>query len=306
MGGKPKNLNRESHRQFLLEQRKAIDRQLSETQNLYQKDMEDYLVKYERSLSYHEFALNTKKTYLRIPKRFVKTYTNNDVPLSKEVVIQFKDNIIEKYRSVSTMNTYITALNRFLYFCDADLFKIEKVKGQNVNAIKYRIYDHEYKRLCMKAKTLGMMCHYFAMRIMGETGVRVDELKYFTGTSIQKSYVSVTNKGKTRSVPLPTKIRTDLRKYVKDNEITDDPIVNIDYNDLYKGLKSIAGACKINKKKIHPHAFRHYFSFNFVKRKGAQLLPRLADILGHSSMETTRKYVRGTLDDYLADMEDIK
>lgn len=142
-----------------------------------------------------------------------------------------------------------------------------KVKGQSDNVLSNRIYENEYKRLVRRAKSKGMLDVYFAINIMVETGVRVDELKAFTGNSVKEVYVTVDTKGKVRKVPIPQQLRFELRGYAMQQSITAGPIVNLSYHQLRNELKSVSGQCKIKLKKVHPHASRHYFGFKFVERK---------------------------------------
>lgn len=302
---KPKNLNMSSKRAFLLQQKAMIDKELSETFELTKEDLFEQLEKYLDSLKNNEFASNTIKIYARAANTFIEHLPGETV-ITKDHVISFKEKLLEKYDKVQTINSYITGLNRFLFYADLGEFKVVKVKGQGENTLKHRIYPHEFKRLWMKAKALNNMPLYFAIRIMGETGVRADELKAFTSSTVINNHVSVDNKGKIRRVPIPGELGRELRKYVKSQKIVDEPIVNIKYDNLNKSLKNLAASCKIKKLKVHPHALRHYFGFNFVEKKGELKLAQLSDILGHSSVETTRIYTRGTLEDYLKAMEEIR
>lgn len=302
---KPKNLNKNSKRAFLLQQKEMIEKELSESLELSKSDLKQQFNFYLESLKENEFASNTVKIYTRAALSFIDSLPPEEI-VTKDHVIKFKDYLLKKYSKVQTINSYITGLNRFLFFADLGEFKVVKVKGQGENTLKYRIYSHEYKRLWMKAKALNSMPLYFAIRLMGETGVRADELKSFNAKTVFENHVSVDNKGKIRRVPIPGELGRELRRYVKTMKMEDDVIVNINYDTLNKSLKKIAGLCKIKKAKVHPHALRHYFGFNFVEKKGDLKLAQLSDILGHSSVETTRIYTRGTLEDYLKAVEDIR
>lgn len=306
MPKKVKNLNPNSKRAFLQNQLEAIQKELEVIPTLYRSDLEKYYSEYPKSLHEHEFSESTKKVYLRGARRLIDRYTSDDSYLTKDDLICFKQDLLDEYEKVSTINSYITSVNRFLFYCDLGILKLTKVIGQGDNTLPHRIYDHEFKRMWMKAKSLGDMNLYFAIRIMGETGVRVNELSSFTIAAVQNKYVSVDNKGKIRKVPLPGPLGREIRAFVKTLDKDVKAIVNLDYRQIYDGLKMIAGLCKINKKKVHPHAFRHYFGFNFVNKKGELKLAQLSDILGHSSVETTRVYTRGTLEDYLKSMEEIR
>ncbi|WP_323610917.1 tyrosine-type recombinase/integrase [Erysipelothrix enhydrae] len=304
MPKKAKNLNQNSKRAFLQTQLEAIQKELEQIPTLYRSDLEEYYLEYPKSLHEHEFSESTKKVYLRGAKRLIDRYTSDDSYLTKDDLICFKQDLLDEYEKVSTINSYITSVNRFLYYCDVGIFRVSKVTGQTENVLQNRIYKHEYKRMYNKAKANGEMELHYIIKLMGSTGIRVDELKSFNSKSIQNKYVSVDNKGRIRKVPLPGKLARELRKYCKRNKL-DGPLFTLTYDQIYNGLKRVAGQCKINKSKIHPHAFRHYFGFNFVDRTGDIKLAQLSDILGHSSVETTRIYTRGTLEDYQKTMEQM-
>lgn len=302
---KPKNLNKNSKRQFLLQQKAMIDKELSEIVETSKEDLEVIYENYAVSLKEHEFAKNTLKVYKRAAIRFIQSLKNEEI-VNKDHVINFKEHLLEKYTKEQTINSYITALNRFLFFAELDAYKVEKVKGQGVNTLEHRIYEQEYIRMRNKAKKLGEMDLYFAIRIMGETGVRAEEIKYFNAKSVKDNHVMVHNKGKIRKVPMPGELGRELKRYCRETKLVDEKIVNLSYDQLYQGLKAIAGLCKINKKKVHPHAFRHFFGFSFVNTHSDLKLAQLSDILGHTSVETTRIYTRGTLQDYIKTVEVIR
>ncbi|AMC94241.1 hypothetical protein AOC36_09670 [Erysipelothrix larvae] len=297
--GKPKNLNKESNRQFLLDQRRIIDEKLSEERELYIEDFERYLELYHKALVNAEFAEKSRDKYYRNAKWFVETYTKDDDPLEKQDVIKFKEDLQKKYTKVSTINNYITTINRFLHFCDLGNLTVAKTKQQTVNVLDDRLYDHEVVRLRNRAKKVNMQM-YFIIRIMSEMGLRVAEREFITVENIKtrKLSVEVNNKGKWRTVPMPQELARDLRKYAKEKKIESGPILSLSYDDIYAGLKRIAGCCKINKSKVHPHALRHYFGFRFVQVNGNASITQLADIMGHESIQTTQIYTRGTSQDY--------
>ncbi|MDE8065854.1 tyrosine-type recombinase/integrase [Erysipelothrix rhusiopathiae] len=305
MPKKAKNLNPNSKRAFLQNQLEAIQKELEEIPTLYRSDLEKYYLEYPKSLHEHEFSESTKKVYLRGARRLIDRYTSDDSYLTKDDLIYFKQDLLDEYEKVSTINSYITSVNRFLYYCDVGIFRVSKVTGQTENVLQHRIYKHEYKRMYNKAKANGEMELHYIIKLMGSTGIRVDELKSFTSKSIQNKYVSVDNKGRIRKVPLPGTLARELRKYCKRNKL-DGPLFTLTYDQIYNGLKRVAGQCKINKSKIHPHAFRHYFGFNFVDRAGDIKIAQLSDILGHSSIETTRIYTRGTIEDYQKMLDNVK
>ena len=155
-----------------------------------------------------------------------------------------------------------------------------------------------------KAKATGNLQLHFIIKVMGMTGVRVNELESFTTESIQSNSVNVNNKGKIRSVPIPGPLVRELRLCAKNMNI-DGLLFDLSYDQIRDGLRRTASLSKVKKSKVNPHSFRHYFGFMFVKTHKERALAQLADILGHGSVETTRIYTRGTIEDYQKSMEEM-
>lgn len=273
------------------------------TPNLYKEDLEEDLIKYEQDLISHEFAENTIKKYVRNASWFIDNYSSDEEPISKADVMQFKSDVQAEYESLATINSYITTINRFLFYCELGAFKVTKIKGQSDNVIQDRIYEHEFRAMYRHAKRMGMLELHFLIKIMGMTGIRVAERKSFTVRSIEGLSITALNKNKTRQVPVPQSLMRELRDYAKAKEIKEGPIFTMPYHQIYLGLKEVAGAAKIKKSKVHPHAFRHYFGFRYVEKGGN--IAQLSDILGHGSTDTTRVYTRGTMDDYRKQVEEM-
>lgn len=137
------------------------------------------------------------------------------------------------------------------------------------------------------------------MKVIAFTGVRAEELKVFTYENIQSNYIETRNKGKIRNVILRNDLRRELLKYCRDNGIKSGYIFKgkedgtmIHATTIYKQLKRIASKAKVSKSKVHAHSFRHLFAIKFIEDSGD--ISELADILGHSSIETTRIYTMTT------------
>lgn len=262
------------------------------------------LKEYNHSLIDEEYSKNTIKVYMRYATWFVDNYTDYNNPLRKEDVLLFKEELLENYESVQTINTQITSVGKFLHFCEQGAYNVKKVKGHTSNVLERRIYDYEYKRMVNRAKSIKDLQLHYTLKVMGQTGVRVNELKSFTTESILQDHVKVNNKGRIRLVPIPGKLVRELRKYVALENIKGQ-IFTYTYDELYERLKNLASMCKVDKKKVYPHAFRHYFGFHFISANSNNKIAELADILGHTSIETTRIYTRGTLADVKKSMEEM-
>lgn len=243
--------------------------------------------------------------------------------------MNFKNDLIQKYKP-STVNVYLTILNKFIKYCEIteetdefDFTMLKKHYSKNcVKNIRIQAPDSlddilnpsDFKRMRRKAKEKGDMRTYYLLSVYGFTGIRASEIEFFTVDALKasKDFVQVSNKGKTRKVPIPGTLRRDLLKYAKQNHIEDGPIFRnkngepLSYSRIYRSLKDLAGECRgIKKSKVHPHSFRHLFAYYFLEGNESRLA-ELADILGHSSLETTRIYLRTTIKMKKEKMEKIR
>lgn len=304
-----KNLNPDSYRNMLKKQRALIDAQLAQPTLLNKQDLVKLLDFYLEKIN-EEYAENTVKVYGRYAKDFIKHLSDDEEKfVKKSDVNDFKKRVSTASTSTKTINTKITSVNKFLHFCDLGALTVEKAKTQDENFVKDRIYDHEYTRMVNKSKALGWMELHYLIKLMGRTGIRVGERDYVTVEGINRSSLDfeVFNKGKWRTVPLPQDLARELRRYAKSKRIESGPIFDMNYhNDIYGRLKTLAGMCRVKKEKVKPHAFRHYFGFKYIETNGTASITNLADILGHSSVETTRIYGRGTSQDARRSMERMK
>lgn len=267
-----------------------------------------------------EKAKNTVTHYRYVIELFINSLTNEEI--TKKDVIAFKQGLQEKFKP-KTVSNYITVTNKFLKYAsivDAGYpFKIARtgeyvklsntgviedltvknIKIQNSASLEEVLEPIDLKRLMRWAKKLNRMDMYLIMKIFSYTGVRAEELKVFTFENIQSNYIETKNKGKIRNVILRNDLRRELLQYCKDNQIKSGYIFKgkkdgtmLHSTTIFKQLKKIAGKAKVNKAKVHAHSFRHLFAIKFIDDGGN--ISELADILGHSSIETTRIYTRTT------------
>lgn len=249
------------------------------------KEFEDFLLEDEKgSKTINKYKINISN--------FIKYMTNKD--LSKTNIIKFKENLKEKGLKISTINNYIVSVNKFLKFIERKDLCIKVPKLQKKFSIKYSISRSDYKRL-LRVSIKHDEEDYIILRILAETGIRVSEMCYFVIEKLDRTII-VTNKGKTREITISLDLLRCLRKYCRENHIRKGCVVfnrktGKPYADstIWRRLKKVAGKARVNLKAIHPHAFRHYFGVRYLETYPEDYLG-LADILGHSSLETTRIY----------------
>lgn len=247
--------------------------------------LEHYNAEYEsKTISDYKIAIN----------KFINYISDEEFELNKKLLFDYKSYLKSNY-STSTVNKYIIVLNKFLKFIGCDDLKLLKIKVQQRTSIDDPIWEHEHKRMLRFAKKLEMNDMYLMIKIFAFTGIRVDELKYFKVENID-NYIKVFNKSKERKIILRDDLKREIKKYCKENKIKEGYIFRspikgnqmLNPSTIWRRLKKIAGAARINKNKIHAHAWRHLFAKEFIASGGT--IDELADILGHSKIETTRIY----------------
>lgn len=275
-------------------------------------DLLEKLNKYVVDLKYDEKAKNSIAAYVRYAKVFIN-FIDHENDITKDDVIDFKDylmNVLE-YTS-SSINSIIIYVNKFLHYCGLDDFKVKKIKTTVNSTVDEIMTKSDYRRLLRYAKKLGMNDMYMLMKTLSMTGIRCEELKFFTFEKVKKSmYIQVRNKGKTRDIIIRQDLRRELLKYCDENEISSGFIFRspVDHKKMlhrttiFRRLKRIAGAARVKKSLVYAHAFRHFFSITYLENGGNQL--NLKDILGHSSLETTNIYTKRTREELRKQLESI-
>lgn len=258
-----------------------------------------------------EKSVNTLKHYEHVISLFVDSLKYDEV--SKFDIINFKSLLVEKY-SPKTVNNYIIIINKFIKYIefvdkdDFEFYKLRNYRGVNTlkniklqkkSSLENVLEPEDLKRMLRVAKKYDYEM-YLVMRIFAFTGIRAEELKFFTVEAIKSNYIQVTNKGKIRDIILVNALKNELQKYCESNHIESGFVFRgkkegtmLHKTTVYKRLKKVAGRCRgIDLEKVHPHSFRHLFAVKFIQDGGD--ISELADILGHGSIETTRIYTRTT------------
>ena len=156
----------------------------------------------------------------------------------------------------------------------------------------------------------GREKYYYIIRVMVFTGIRVSEFSSLTVEVLPLGRFAVGNKGKTRDIYLPDRLVSELTEYCRTEQITSGVIFKgnrgkaIHRTSIYKMLIRLAGMAGIEKQKAHPHSFRHLFALTYMKQYAD--LTDLADLLGHSSLETTRIYTTTTAEEKRSRLNNLK
>lgn len=257
------------------------------------------LERYAEYLLQKELAEQTRMIYLKQAEIFLDFLGNRKI--SKKESIAYKQLLIKRGQKIATMNLYLVALNSYLRYAGFTDCTVKTIKRQNRQCPDNILTLAEYKKLLIWAKESGREKYYCIMRTLALTGIRVSELSGCTVEALENGKFLTCNKGKSREIYLPEKLIAELRTYCKKKDIKEGVIFRgntgaaISRTAVYKTLARIADYAGIPKGKAHPHSFRHLFAITYMQQYSN--LFELADLLGHSSLETTRIYTVTTADE---------
>ena len=250
------------------------------------KRFEQYLYEEERSD-------NTIEKYMRDIRFFREWLGGKEI--DKSVVLAYKKELCEKYAPKS-VNSILSSLNALFMFMSWYDLKVKTLKIQRrIFADKEKeLTKAEYERLLTAAKNKRNERLYYLMQTIGSTGVRISELKYITYEAVYAGQAVINCKGKIRQVFLPKQLCKMLKEYMKRRNIKSGSVFvtktgkPLDRSTVWKMLKDLCESANVARSKVFPHNFRHLFAKTFYSLQ--KDIVRLADILGHSSIETTRIY----------------
>ena len=263
-------------------------------------------------LSEDEKSSNTLKKYERNIEMFFE-WLPDHAEIEKTIVIDFKRHLLDDLKfKTSTINNYIISINKFLYYCGIDDCKVKQLKKQRAASNSEVVSLSDFKRLLFWARRMGQEDTYLIMKILAMTGIRIEELSFFTVENMKTNYIRVRNKGKERTIIIRQDLAREIRKYCRDHNIKEGVIFYcrnkgkmIAKSTIWRRMQKITGSARVNKNKVHAHSFRHLFAKMFLEEYNGSIA-ELADILGHNSLETTRIYAKTTDEEKRRKLERIK
>ena len=253
----------------------------------------DLIVKFRNFLIDEEKASATQEKYMRDIKAFAQWAS--DSALDKRKVLDYKDYLISKFAPAS-VNSVLSSLNSFFEFNKWYDMKVKMLKIQKqIFAQKDKeLSKAEYERLLDAAKAKNNERLYLLMQTICASGIRVSELRYITIEAIQLRKATINCKGKMRIVILPKELCKMLAEYAKNQKIKSGAVFvtktgkPLDRSTIWKMMKMLCECARVAACKVFPHNLRHLFARTFYTLQ--KDIVRLADILGHSSVNTTRIY----------------
>lgn len=266
------------------------------------EDFEKYLYKEEKSE-------NTVQKYLHDVRAFM--LFAGDSEITKEMVIAYKNKLINENYAVRSINSMLASLNSFFAFLGWADCKVKSIKLQRLVYCpeEKELTKAEYIRLVNTAKQKGNERLNLILQTICGTGIRVSELQFITVEAVKNGEAIVSLKGKIRSVFIVKELRKKLLRYIAEQKIRSGAIFitrtgrPMSRTNIWREMKNLCAQANVNPKKVFPHNLRHLFARTFYGIE--KDIAKLADILGHSSINTTRIYIISTGTEHRQRMENM-
>lgn len=257
--------------------------------NITQKMLEEFTC----HLNEEEKSTATIEKYLRDISAFCNWLKGKNV--TKSIIIEYKSHLSQKF-SPRSVNSILSSLNAFFSYKKEYTLRVKLLKiQQQIFADKEKeLTKAEYERLLAAAKKKSNERLYYLMQTICSTGIRVSELRFITVEAVKRGYAQINCKGKLRQVILPKALCKMLEKYTAERKITSGSVFvtksgkPLDRSNIWADMKKLCESAHVQQKKVFPHNLRHLFARTYycVQKD----IVRLADILGHSNVNTTRIY----------------
>ena len=254
------------------------------------RSFNDYLINEEK-------AAATVNKYLHDVGEFQIWLSEQE--LCKTAVLAYKSYLCEQY-APSSVNAALSSLNSFFNFMEWYDLRVKnlKIQKQIFASTDKELTKAEYDRLLQAAKQKKNERLYLLMQTICSTGIRVSEVRYVTVEAVSRGIAEINCKGKRRQVFLPKQLCQILKQYIREQKIKSGAVFitkngnSLDRSNIWSDMKKLCKAANVSEKKVFPHNLRHLFARTYYSLQ--KDIVRLADILGHSSVNTTRIYTMET------------
>lgn len=266
--------------------------------------------RFEQQLREEEKSMGTIQKYLRDVSEFVQWL--NERQLTKELVTIWKDSLLARGLKPTTINGKLAAVNCFLQMEERSDCRVKSIKVQReLFRDQHRdLSKYEYEMLLEEAQKQGKKKLRLIMETICATGIRVSEVKYITVAAIADCRAEIRSKGKVRVILIPAKLCRKLSKYAKKEGIVSGEIflsrrgIPLSRKWIWAEMKKLCEKAGVESSKVFPHNLRHLFARCFYRI--SRDIVRLADVLGHSNVETTRIYLISTGEEHARVMERLE
>ena len=261
-------------------------------------------------LKSEEKSENTIEKYMRDVRAFC-AYVG-EAEMTKETVIAYKNKLLSENYAARSVNSVLASINSLLSFLGWADLKVKSIKLQRQIYCpeEKELTKAEYIRLVDTAKQKGNERLNLLIQTICGTGIRVSELQYITVEAVKCNEAVVSLKGKTRSVFIVRELQKKLLRYAAEQKISSGAIFitrsgkPMSRTNIWREMKSLCVEAGVNPQKVFPHNLRHLFARTFYGIE--KDIAKLADILGHSSINTTRIYIITTGNEHRQRMENMR
>ena len=267
------------------------------------------VTEFSAHLKNEEKSQNTTEKYLRDVRIFSAHFRGTEI--TKEMVIAYKSKLLAEHYAVRSVNSMLASLNSLFTFLGWSDCKVKSMKLQRQIYCpeEKELTKAEYLRLVNTAKRKGKERLNLILQTICGTGIRVSELEYITVEAAKSGKAVVALKGKTRSVFLVKELQKKLLRYATEQNISSGTIFitrngkPLSRTNIWREMKGLCQEAGVHPQKVFPHNLRHLFARVFYGIE--KDIAKLADILGHSSVNTTRIYIISTGSEHRKRMENM-
>jgi len=257
-----------------------------------------FLIKEEKSR-------NTVEKYIRDANTFLSFAYGQAV--SKELTLAYKERLTGLF-AISSINSMLAALNTFLDFLGFGDCKVKPLKTQRrlFASEDKQLSQEAYEKMIALAKKEGKERLCIVMQTLCNTGIRISELAYITVEAVQAGKVTVNCKGKIREIFIHDQLRELLLGYIRKTGARTGSVFvtrngkSLDRSNLWREMRELSRRADVDKEKVFPHNLRHLFARTYYQFK--KDIARLADVLGHSNIQTTRIYIQTSGNEYRSEL----
>ena len=261
-------------------------------------------------LKAEEKSQNTIEKYARDVATFIKFLGKDNI--TKEKVIEYKSKLITDDYAVRSINSMLASINSLFAFLGWHELKVKSIKLQRQIYCpeEKELTKAEYLRLVNTAKQKGNERLCLLIQTICSTGIRVSELLYITVEAVRHGAAVVSLKGKTRSVFIVRELQKKLLRYAEEHKITSGALFvtrngkPMSRTNIWREMKNLCNEAGVSTRKVFPHNLRHLFARTFYGIE--KDIAKLADILGHSNINTTRIYIISTGDEHRKKLESMR
>ncbi len=273
------------------------------------QEYQEQLSNYRKHLRQEERSQATIAQYSRDVCCFLNWSAGK--PDQKETVIAYKAYLQSQYQA-TTVNAKLAAVNRFLYFVGRGDCRVKqlRIQRQAYCSQDRELTKEDYRRLVEASRKKKNEKLALVLQTICATGIRVSELRFITVEAVDCGQAAIHLKGKNRMVLLPSKLRRVLREYIQRQHRSCGPVFvtrtgnPIDRSNIWKAMKALCQDARVDPQKVFPHNLRHLFARCFYSID--KDIAKLADILGHSSIDTTRIYIISSGEEHRRRMDEVE